>query len=183
MPPQPGDEVLRSHKRRRTAGTALVRTITWDPPPLPQSAELQMRRPPAAMTTDTNFVPILKRHGHLCWETACTVKRGVAPTWYQYCGDDRPSVTCPGAQTTARPAEWDRVVLRCGEGSEAGRGEGFDGARSLLTCAGAGPAALVPPRWAACSAAGRAASIPVAAQLTVVSKPIPTARTNTRRRQ
>jgi hypothetical protein len=49
-----------------------------DPLPLTQSAELQTRRPEAT-TTDTNLVPILKRHGRSCWETACTVKLGILP--------------------------------------------------------------------------------------------------------
>ena len=70
-PPQPGDEVLRSQETRRTAGLPRARTIMLDPLPLTQSAELQMRRA-EAMTTDTNFVPILKRHGCAPWETACT---------------------------------------------------------------------------------------------------------------
>jgi len=48
-----------------------------------QSAELQTRWPAAEMTTDTDAVPMLNRHGRAAWEMACTVKRGVVPIWYQ----------------------------------------------------------------------------------------------------
>jgi hypothetical protein len=47
--------------------------------PLAQSAELQMCRVPEVMTTDTNFVLMLKRHGRLARETTCAVKVGVLP--------------------------------------------------------------------------------------------------------
>src|SRR6476646_365812 len=80
-PPQPGDEVLRSQETRRSAGLPRARTIMLDPLPLTQSAELQTRWA-EAMTTDTNLVPILKRHGCCSWETACTVKLGILPAWY-----------------------------------------------------------------------------------------------------
>jgi hypothetical protein len=53
------------------------------PPPWTQSAELQTRWPAAEMTTDTDAVPMLNRHGRAAWEMACTVKRGVVPIWYQ----------------------------------------------------------------------------------------------------
>jgi len=49
--------------------------------PLAQSAERQMRRLPAAMTTATNFVLMLKRQGRLARETTCAVKVGVLPGW------------------------------------------------------------------------------------------------------
>src|SRR5215471_17583538 len=81
VPPQPGDEVLRFQETRRIAGTPRPRTVIWDPLPLTQSAELQTR-PPASTTTETNLVPILKRHGCPSSETACTVNRGIAPAWY-----------------------------------------------------------------------------------------------------
>ena len=77
-PLQPGHEVLRSQETWRTAGVPRTRTIMLDPLPLTQSAELQTRRPEAT-TTDTNLVPILKRHGRSSWETACTVKLGILP--------------------------------------------------------------------------------------------------------
>jgi len=48
--------------------------------PLAQSAELQMRRSPEAMTSDANFALMLNRHGRLAWETACRVKLGVLPS-------------------------------------------------------------------------------------------------------
>ena len=137
------------------------------------------------MTTETNLVPILKRQGRLSWEIACTVNRGVVPTWYQYCGDETRSVTSPVAQAGAGPEACDCAVLACGEGTglmlEVGEGEGTEGVRS--TCAGVEPAASVPPVWPAWSAVERAASIPFAAQLRAVSTPMPTARTSTRRRQ
>ena len=128
------------------------------------------------MTTDTNLVPMLKRHGCAPWETACTVKLGILPAWYQYCGDERRSVTAPGAQANAFPEAGERVVLRCGEGTDPGRGEAGDArsARPPLACATAEPAALVPPGEA---------SNPFTVQLKTVSNPMPTAKTVTRRRQ
>ena len=184
VPPQPGDEVLRSQETRRTAGTPRMRTVMLDPPPLTQSAELQTRRP-AATTTETNLLPILKRHGCPSSETACTVKRGFAPAWYQYCGDDRRSVTAPGAQSGAFPAAGEWAVLGCGEGCGFGRAEdeGTGSARLLLPCAAAEPVALTPPEEAAWPADERAASIAFTVQLRAVSNPMPTAKTKTRRRQ
>lgn len=184
VPLQPGDEVLRSQETRRTAGMPWARTIMFDPLPLTQSAEFQTR-PPAAMTTDTNLVPILKRHGCPPLETACTVNRGILPGWYQYCGDERRSVTAPGAQARACPAAGECTVLRCGEGTGFSRGEdeGAESARPLLTWATAEPAALVPPGEPARPAGERAASIPFTAQLRAVSNPMPTVKTKTRRRQ
>jgi hypothetical protein len=166
-----------------------------DPPMRAQSAELQTRWPAAEMTIDTNAVPMLNRHGCASPEMACTVKRGVAPIWYQYCGDDRRSVTSPGAQARARPAPWDGAALRRGDGCESGRAEGDDvagedvevedaaGAVSRLTCAATELAAVVPPDGWPWSAVERAASIPLAAHPMLVSSPMPTARTITRRRQ
>jgi hypothetical protein len=161
-----------------------TRTITLDPLALTQSAELQMRRPEAT-TTDTNLVPILKRHGCPSLETACTVKPGILPAWYQYCGDERRSVTAPGAQASAPPAAGERVVFRRGEGGGSGReeDEGAGSARALLTCAAAEPAALVPPGEAAWPADEGAASITFTVQLRAVSNPMPTVKTRTRRRQ
>ena len=184
VPPQPGDEVLRSQETRRTAGTPRMRTVTWDPLPLTQSAELQTRRP-AATTTETNLVPILKRHGCPSWETACTVKLGIAPAWYQYCGDERRSVTAPGAQAGAFPAAGECAVLGCDEGSGLGRAEdeGAGSARVLLLCAAAEPTALAPPEEAAWPADERAASIAFTVQLSAVSNPMPAVKTKTRRRQ
>ncbi len=184
LSPQPGDEVFRSQETLRTAGTPRVRTIMLDPLPLTQSAELQMRRS-EAMTTETNLVPILKRHGCPSLETACTVKRGILPAWYQYCGDERRSVTPPGAQASAFPAAGECIVLRCGECTGFGRGEdeGAGSARPLLTCAAAEPAALVPLAEAAWPADERAASTPFTVQLRAVSNPMPTVKTKTRRRQ
>lgn len=184
VPPQPADEVFRSQETLRTAGTPRVRTIMLDPLPLTQSAELQMR-PSEVMTTETNLVPILKRHGCPSLETACTVKRGILPAWYQYCGDERRSVTPPGAQASAFPGAGECIVLRCGEGTGFGRGEdeGGESARPLLTCAAAEPAALVPPEEAAWPADERAANTPFTVQLRAVSNPMPTVKTKTRRRQ
>ena len=54
-------------------------TTMLEAAPLAQSAELQMRRSPEAMTTDTNFVLMLNRHARLAWEATCTVKVGVLP--------------------------------------------------------------------------------------------------------
>ena len=48
--------------------------------PLAQSAELQMRRSPEVMTTETNFALMLNRHGRLAWGATCTVKVGVLPS-------------------------------------------------------------------------------------------------------
>jgi hypothetical protein len=156
-----------------------------DPPPLTQSAELQTRRPAPAMTTDTNLVPILKRHGRACSETARTVKRGVVPGWYQFCGDESRSVTSPAAHAGAGPEAGDAATLWCRDdaGLERGEGVGRAEARARCTCPGVEPADFVTAERAACAAVGRAASIPFAAQLTVASNPIPAARTATRRRQ
>ena len=183
VPPQPGDEVLRSQETRRTAGLPRARTIMLDPLPLTQSAELQMRWA-EAMTTDTNFVPILKRHGCSSWETACTVKLGILPAWYQYCGDERRSVTAPGAQASA-PEAGELIALGCCEGTDVGRAEAEDAgsAGPLLARAAAGAAAPVRPAGAARSADERPVSIPFTVQLRAVSSPMPTAKTRTRRRQ
>jgi hypothetical protein len=155
-----------------------------DPLPLTQSAELQMRWA-EAMTTDTNFVPILKRHGRCSWETACTVKLGILPAWYQYCGDERRSVTAPGAQASAAPEAGELIALGCCEGTDVGLVEAEDAgsAGSLLACAGPEPAAPVPPAEAARSADERPVSIPFTVQLMAVSNPMATAKTKTRRRQ
>lgn len=161
-----------------------------DTPLRAQSAELQTRWPAAEMTTDTTAVPMLNRHGRASWEMACTVKRGVVPIWYQYCGDDRRSVTSPGAQARADPEPWDGVALCCGDGRESGRAEGDDlaggdvaGAVSRLMCAATELATVVPPDGWPWSAVERAASTPLAAHPMLVSSPMPTARTTTRRRQ
>ena len=184
VPPQPGDEILRSQETRRTAGTPRMRTVMLDPPPLTQSAELQTRRP-AATTTETNLVPILKRHGCPSSETACTVKLGIAPAWYQYCGDERRSVTAPGEQAGAWPAAGECAVLGRGEGCGFGRAEdeGTGSARLLLPCAAAEPVALTPPEEAAWPADELAAITVFTVQLRAVSNPMPTAKTKTRRRQ
>ena len=76
---QPGAEVLRSQERLSAAGLPLAMTTRLESAPLAQSAELQMRRPWEEMTTDTNFVLMLKRQVRPFAETACTVKRGVLP--------------------------------------------------------------------------------------------------------
>jgi hypothetical protein len=137
------------------------------------------------MTTDTNLVPILNRHGCCSPETACTVKLGILPDWYQYCEDERRSVTAPGAQARAVPDAGEGVVPRCREGTDFGRGEAEDAgsARLLPACAAAEPVALVPPAEAARSADERPASIPFTVQLRAVSSPMATAKTKTRRRQ
>ena len=155
-----------------------------DPPPLTQSAELQTRRS-EAITTETNLVPILKRHGCPSLETAWTVKRGILPAWYQYWGDDRRSVTAPGAQASAVPAAGECAALRCGEDAGFGRGEdeGAGSARPLLACAVAEPAPLASPGEVAWCADERAASTPFTVQLRAVSSPMPTVKTRTRRRQ
>ena len=54
-------------------------TTMLEAAPLAQSAELQMRRSPEAMTTATDFALMLNRHGRLAWEATCTVKVGVLP--------------------------------------------------------------------------------------------------------
>jgi len=55
-------------------------TTMLEAAPLAQSAELQMRRSPEAMTTETDFALMLNRHGRLAWEATCTVKVGVLPS-------------------------------------------------------------------------------------------------------
>jgi hypothetical protein len=137
------------------------------------------------MTTDTDAVPMLNRHGRAAWEMACTVKRGVVPVWYQPWGDERRSVTCPGAQARARAASWGGVALGRGDARESGRGDGdvLAGVVSRLTGTMVGPAVAAPPDGWVWSAVERAASIPFAAHPRLVSNPMPTARTVTRRRQ
>jgi hypothetical protein len=156
-----------------------------DPPPRTQSAELQIRRPLPAMTTATNLVPMLKRHGRGRLEMALTVNRGVAPGWYHPCVGERRSVTAPGAQARADPAAAGPTVLWCGEGAGLDRGErdGRADARAARPCAGAEATDCVTAGPAVGDAVERAASSPFAAQLTVASNPMPTARTVTRRRQ
>ncbi len=61
--------------------------------------------------------------------------------------------------------------------------DGVDGDCMAQACLFAALIEFVTAERAACAAVGRAASIPFAAQLTVASNPIPTARTATRRRQ
>ena len=68
--PHAGEEVRRSQETRRTAGLLPVRTAGWEPAPPGQSAELHRCRLPEAMTTATNFVPMLKRQGWLVVEVA-----------------------------------------------------------------------------------------------------------------
>ena len=185
-PLQPSVEVLRSQDRCSTAGTPRVRTIMLDPPPLTQSAELQMRRPPLVMTTATNLVPMLKRHGRGRSEMALTVKRGVAPGWYQFCcWVERRRFTAPGVQARAGRVAAGAAALWCGDGSGLERGEddGRADARSARACAGAELTDCVAAGPVACDAVERAASSPFAAQLTAASSPMPMARTVTRRRQ
>jgi len=128
---------------------------------------------------------MLNRHGCASWETACTVNRGVAPGWYQYCGDETRSVTAPRAHARARLEARGCAALRSGDGAELERGEGdgLAGAPPPLTWAGVEPTVFAPRGGVAWLAVERAASIPLAAQLMVVSNPMPTARTSTRRRQ
>jgi hypothetical protein len=111
---------------------------------------------------------------------ALTVKRGVAPGWYQFCGVERRSVTAPGAQARAGRA----AVLGCGDGVglERSEGDGRVDARAAWTCAGAEATDRV-TAGPACDAVERAASSPFVAQLTAASNPMPMARTVTRRRQ
>jgi hypothetical protein len=121
---QPADEVLRSQDTRRTPGLPAESTTTCDPLPGGQSAELQIGPPGPVAVTATNFAPMLKRHGRLAAATARTVNRGLLPAWYQYCGDERRSVTAPGAQAAARPAARRCLAPRCRAGVGFGRAEG-----------------------------------------------------------
>ncbi len=83
-----------------------------DPLAPAQSAEPQTRWPAMATTTATDLLLTLNRH--TCPLVAArTVKWGVAPTWYQDCGDERLSVTAPGAHASARPVAWSGAGLRC----------------------------------------------------------------------
>jgi hypothetical protein len=113
------------------------------------------------------------------------VKLGILPAWYQYCGDERRSVTAPGAQASAAREAGELIALGCCEGADAGRAEAGDAGSEgpLLACAAAEPAAPVPPAEAARSADERPVSIPFTVQLRAVSNPTPTAKTRTRRRQ
>jgi hypothetical protein len=128
---------------------------------------------------------MLKRHGRARLEMALTVKRGVAPGWYQFCSwVERRRVTALGAQARADVAAGP-AALRCGDGAglERGGGDGRVDARSARACAGVEPADVVTAEPVACTAVERAASSPFAAQLTEASNPMPMARTVTRRRQ
>src|SRR5262249_6042489 len=79
LPLQPGDDVLRFQETRRAAGSPPATTVMLELAPLAQSAELQMRRSPAEMITETNFGLMLKRQGRLASETTCAVKSGALP--------------------------------------------------------------------------------------------------------
>ncbi len=140
MPVQPGDEVLRSQDTRRTPGRSVVSTDGRDPRPCGQSEEVQTGRSAAATITDTNLAPMLNRHGWLPVATARTVNRGVVPDWYQYCGEDRRSVTVPEAQAAALPVAWAGAVLSCfdGAGLGVGLGRGTGEFAGADECAGAG---------------------------------------------
>src|SRR5262245_45794274 len=98
------------------------------------------------MITDTNLVPRLKRHGRLSRDMTCTVKRGVLPAWYQYCGEDTTSDRRSNTQACAGPAAGDGSVLRCREGAEveSEAGDGVGDERCLLACS---RAELVAPAW------------------------------------
>ena len=129
---------------------------------------------------------MLKRHGGLAAAaTARTVNSGVLPAWYQYCGDERRSVTAPGAQAAARPAARRCLVLRCRAGVGFGRaeGEGVGEARWLATRAGVGsavPGLAGGPAWPADELA---VSSPSSVQPRPLSSPIPRTKTTARRRQ
>ncbi len=181
VPVQPGTEVLRSQETRRiTAGLRPVSTTVRDPPAPAQSAELQMRWPPAVITT---AVDALTRNRHGCPPApARTVKRGVAPGWYQYCGDERLSVTPPGAQASTAPAGRGGAGLRCRDRTGEGCGEAAGRGRLLCRCVWAEPAAVVLPTSAAWAGEWLASS-PFTPQPRAVSSPMPTASTTTRRRQ
>ncbi len=126
-PAQPGADVLRFQDTRRiTVGLLPVSRTMLDPLLPAQSAELQMRWPAAATTTATDV--LLTLNWQACPLVAArTVKRGVVPVWYQYCGDEMLSVTAPRAHASARPVEWGGAGLRCrardgrGVGEAAGR--------------------------------------------------------------
>jgi hypothetical protein len=113
------------------------------------------------------------------------VKLGILPAWYQYCGDERRSVTAPGAHASAAPEAGELIAPGCCEGTDVGRAGAEDAGSEgpLLACAAAEPAAPVLPAGAARSADERPVSIPFTVQLRAVSNPTPTAKTKTRRRQ
>jgi hypothetical protein len=136
------------------------------------------------MTTATNFVPMLNRQGWLAVEVARTVKRGVLPDWYQYCGDERVSRTLPRVQASV-PPDAGGLLARCRAGAGLGLGErdGAGGVWPVCACGGAEPAAPVPPDGAVWPAVDRAVSAPVTSQPRAVSNPKPAPRTTTRRRQ
>jgi hypothetical protein len=107
------------------------------------------------------------------------------PAWYQYCGDERRSVTAPGAQAAGRPAAGRCLALRCRAGVGFGRaeGEGVGEARWLATRAGAGsavPGLAGGPAWPADELA---VSSPSSVQPRPLSSPIPRTKTTARRRQ
>ena len=190
FPPSP-QPVLRFQETRRVAFVLLARTTGSEPEPLAQSAELQIGRPAGvSITTDTSRGLMSKWQGWLSVEMACTVKCGVLPDWYQYCGDVTVSVTPPGVQAGVSPETWaGRLFLWCAgawlgwvEGEAAGDASAALGRVGVCRAVWCRDARLWP------AAVARPVGDPVenrlvTVQLRVVSKPIPMPRTTTRRRQ
>jgi hypothetical protein len=183
--PHPGEEACRSHQTRTAAGVGLARTTGTDPGPAAQPEELQIRCPCEVITSATNLVPRLKRHGRRARDPAWITKLGVLPAWYQYWGDETRSVTAPGAHALAAArCGWPRWRLGdgLGEGAGAAVSRSWPVPGRLELCARRDPRAgpLAAPARSTAAVVG---SIPLAAQLKMLSSPMATAATVTRRRQ
>jgi hypothetical protein len=131
-----------------------------------------------------------KWQGWLLVETARTVNRGVAPGWYQYCGDETVSVTSLAGQAGVLPGAWAGGLALWCAGAWLGLVEAEAAAEGWIELCRAGACRAewcrAPRVWPAevLRAGGEPIeSRPFTAQLRVMSNPTPMPRTTTRRRQ
>jgi hypothetical protein len=76
----PGADVSRAQETGKTVGTPRARSVSAEPRPATQSAELQMRFLPAVMTRARNLGPMLKAHVRAEVDTTFTLNSGSWPT-------------------------------------------------------------------------------------------------------
>src|SRR5262249_7143864 len=99
----PGAELSRSQESGTTVGTPRARSVSSEPGPATQSAELQIRFPPAVMTRARNLGPTVNAHGWAEVDTTSTRTWGSGPwPWLSWL-ETRLSTTSPGLQARAAP--------------------------------------------------------------------------------